>query len=1280
MRIHNPFIITFICFISSFCFAQVQEQQINPTYLTIGDGLASPTVTDVMQDSYGLLWLATSNGLQKYDGYRFETYKHIPTKPTSLLNNKVWSLAEDNSHDIWVATDDGVSRFDRGNNEFINYPLAEILNLPLGSIVALKLFIDSQQRIWAATTTMELVRYNPETDQWSLADYEILNETNPIHTGFGIAITEDAQGGIWFGSSVHGLMHMGKDEKTFKPVHSDTWGEFDFSNPDNIITSLYSDTNNILWLTTHKGVYKFNPKTGFLKTLIEYKEDTNIIWKSMNSISPDQDGNIWVANNFRGILKFNGTTDTYTKVTLDGKMKMQEFMWDITMTRFIIDRSGIFWFGSIEGGLLKYDPVNKPFSYFSHREGDALSISPNGVFGLLASKVRPGTMYVGSRGGGLNVFDPKKRTFEKITFDVVDDFFGGSVRSIAEDTDGTLWLGTWGDGLIELDKNYQELNRYNYEAKNSNSISNNQVRLIKKDHQGKFWVGTNNGLNIFDPSTGNFQRLASKGNMQYPQNLVEELEKLSSSNQSIGLIDNVRDLEDRSQPITIETKGTYWVLSVGEGDTRSMVDYGWIENAQKDTIWSFGRNEDTFYAGGGAKNRIVIAPLTLIPGSYVLRYKADDSHAYEKWNENPPNQTSLYGITLIKPKDDAQTSSFEKQIAVNQNGIIMGGNNISDIEIGEKYIWVGASGQGLTRIDPVTNKATYYDYDPENENSISSNVISDILEDSKGILWLTTTEGINRLDPDSGKITVFTEADGLATNLTEAILEGDNGEMWIASQNGISQMVTNETLGKVTFINYNSSDGIGGDIFIPLGAARSSDGTFYFGGNHGLTTFNSITANNISPTLLISNVLISNKSVLDMGAESPLTESLLNTDLLNLSHQQNNLSFEFSALHFANAEKNQYAHKLIGYDKDWIYDNRNFASYTNLDPGKYKFAIRASNAYGIWNEDGKTLSITISAAWWQTWWAYVLFGVVTASILRAYIAFRAKKLKNENKALEERVEQRTIELKNNIDQLKATQSQLIQSEKMASLGELTAGIAHEIQNPLNFVNNFSEVSNELIDEMNEELDKGDLEEAKAISLDIKQNLERINHHGRRADSIVKGMLQHSRASGNKKEPTDINALTDEYLRLAYHGLRAKDKSFNADFKTNFDDSIVSIQIIPQDIGRVILNLITNAFYAVNEKKQQLGANYKPTVLVSTKNVGDIVEIRITDNGNGISKTVIDKIFQPFFTTKPTGKGTGLGLSMSYDIAKAHRGELKVETREAEGTTFIIELPKFITTN
>jgi signal transduction histidine kinase len=275
-----------------------------------------------------------------------------------------------------------------------------------------------------------------------------------------------------------------------------------------------------------------------------------------------------------------------------------------------------------------------------------------------------------------------------------------------------------------------------------------------------------------------------------------------------------------------------------------------------------------------------------------------------------------------------------------------------------------------------------------------------------------------------------------------------------------------------------------------------------------------------------------------------------------------------------------------------------------------------------------------------------------------------------------------------LQELRSTQAQLIQSEKMASLGELTAGIAHEIQNPLNFVNNFSEVNKELVEELKSELTVGNMQAAIEIADDIRENEQKIIHHGKRADAIVKGMLQHSRISSGQKELTDINALCDEYLRLSYRGLRAKDKTFNATVESDLDQTIGKINTVPQDVGRVILNLINNAFYAVSEKVKLQAASlptptesfrtgqagYKPQVIVRTRKLRDKIEIKVEDNGNGIPKDIVDKVFQPFFTTKPTGEGTGLGLSLAYDIMKAHGGEIKVETREGEGSEFIIQLP------
>jgi signal transduction histidine kinase len=310
---------------------------------------------------------------------------------------------------------------------------------------------------------------------------------------------------------------------------------------------------------------------------------------------------------------------------------------------------------------------------------------------------------------------------------------------------------------------------------------------------------------------------------------------------------------------------------------------------------------------------------------------------------------------------------------------------------------------------------------------------------------------------------------------------------------------------------------------------------------------------------------------------------------------------------------------------------------------------------------------------------FYFFNIVTITSISFFLLL---KFVNDNEKFKELLKIKNHELSKEkqravktLEELKISQSQLIQAEKMASLGELTAGIAHEIQNPLNFVNNFSEINKELLEELVAEIEKGNYDEVKALSVDIRSNEEKIAHHGKRADGIVKGMLQHSRTSSGVKEWSDINEIADEYLRLAYHGLRAKDKSFNAEFRVELDETLPKIKIIPQDIGRVLLNMVNNAFFAVSVQSRKGIPDYVPTVIVTTRKLKNAVEIRVKDNGAGIPGNLLDKIFQPFFTTKPTGEGTGLGLSLSYDIiSKGHNGKLDVETREGIGTEFIIELP------
>ena len=466
---------------------------------------------------------------------------------------------------------------------------------------------------------------------------------------------------------------------------------------------------------------------------------------------------------------------------------------------------------------------------------------------------------------------------------------------------------------------------------------------------------------------------------------------------------------------------------------------------------------------------------------------------------------------------------------------------------------------------------------------------------------------------------------------------------------------------------------------------KTADGGLFFGTSTGYYSLDPdlISSNPNPPEIVLTSFRIGDQ-IVKPGNSNALKEDLLLAKQIKLAYNQDVFSFLFNVVHFSNPDANRAMFMLENYDQNWRpAGSDRTAYYYNIPPGKYRFRIKAASSNGVWAE--KSIDIIITPPWWRSWWAYILYGLILLVI--AYSIHRTLKQRvivAERERTRVRELAQAKEIEKAYHELKTTQAQLIQSEKMASLGELTAGIAHEIQNPLNFVNNFSEVNKELLAEMKEAMDNGNLAEAKALANDVIDNEGKINHHGKRADTIVKGMLQHSQSSSSIKEPTDINSLVDEYLRLAYHGLRAKEKSFNATLKTNFDKSIGNINIIPQDIGRVMLNLINNAFYAVDEKKKQYPEGYVPEVSVSThflpeaanspiRNPQSVI-IFVKDNGNGIPQKVIDKIFQPFFTTKPTGQGTGLGLSLSYDIVKAHGGEIKVDTKEGEFTEFVVQLP------
>jgi serine phosphatase RsbU (regulator of sigma subunit)/ligand-binding sensor domain-containing protein len=1031
------FLVTWFFFLSSTASAKV----IDPQFLSVADGLTSNNISSVFQDSYGLMWIGTFEGLHVYNGYTIELLKHIPGETSSIQNNVIRRITEDEERNIWIGNDLGVSKYDRKRNRFVNYNLLEKYGGSADShFRAINIFFDSNNKLWITTDNAGLFIHDPAKNSWSYAD-NLLNGTRvPMLNSFVLGITEDSNGIIWIGDADYGLLFYDSKDSVFVPAtFNKQESAVDFTRIENQITSLYADPSDIMWIAARNGVYKFNPGQNKLKTIVEYdylKLDWYNLW---NHIMPDDQGNIWIGNNFRGLLRFDGISDDYQEITFSGHNKSPEAKSDISITLNMVDKSGILWFGTTSYGLIKYDPNDKPFIHYSHDETNKASISNNQIFALEESNILDGKIYVGTVGGGLDLFDQNKKTFSHINFSDVNEVAGLSVRSIVEEDNGSLWLGTWGNGLLETNSEYRVIRHYKNDSLSFNSLVDNFVRAIRKDGNANLWIGTRKGLNFLNTKTKTLKRIGTTAKALYPQELLDIATNLIEPNNPKSSIAKVSNNQDVIKPFEVIKPGDFLVECSGEGGptANTMVDYGFLLNAENDTIWSSRYSRNSFYAGGDRKNRINLDVLHLMPGTYNLRYISDDSHSYNNWNTPPPIYPEIWGIHLVELENNAQTASIQKYINRAKNQLLITGENIKSISISDKDVWVGTT-EGLNKINVETNLAKTYIHDENSENTISNNNVQSIYEDKDGILWLATSGGLDRFDPQKEAFKNYSEEDGLPTNLISSILTGIENEIWISTVNGISKMVTDIESGQVTFVNYDIEDGLGGMQFSSGAGLLASNGEYFFGGTHGLNSFTTKKSNHTEPSLIFSDIKVFNKSLKSNSSNGvPAGASLLELEELELSYDQNDLTFEFAAIHYSAPNKNKYAHKLDGYDKDWIYNYKREVSYTNLDPGEYVFSIKGSNRDGLWTASPISIRIKINPPWWFTTWAFIGYGLLFLGIIFAVDRIQRKRLliksKEEMKIQQAEHRAETAELKAKAAE---AQSRLIQVENERKSKEL----------------------------------------------------------------------------------------------------------------------------------------------------------------------------------------------------------------------------------------------------
>jgi signal transduction histidine kinase len=619
-------------------------------------------------------------------------------------------------------------------------------------------------------------------------------------------------------------------------------------------------------------------------------------------------------------------------------------------------------------------------------------------------------------------------------------------------------------------------------------------------------------------------------------------------------------------------------------------------------------------------------------------------------------------------------------------------------------LWIGGGGIVLSRFDRAAKQFTHFRHDPSNTASRGSSTITSIktflsgrpittlYEDSDGHFWVGTLgNGLHRFDRKTGASIRFDREVGLPSENVAGLVEDNNGFLWVSTSEGafasIGGQLSRFDRQAGTFTIFSRIDGLPDIGFFRGAFLRSRDGMLFFGGNGGFTAFDpaTIKENKLgSPKMVLTGLRVFNHEVTP-GPASPLLQPLYKAREITLNYDQNVFTIEYTGLSYHTPEKNRYYYKLEPRDADWVssYEQRS-TRYSGLSPGSYIFRVRAVDDKGNASEEDASIRVVILPPWWRTIWAYMVYGLFFIAAIYAVDRIQRRRLlSKERERAQERELQQAREIEKAYNELKKTQQQLVTQEKLASLGQLTAGIAHEIKNPLNFVNNFAVLTRDLTKELREvmvahqdKLDAAAQENVQEVLRLLDQNVAKINEHGKRADNIVKDMLLHSRGESDERRAADVNDILDEYVMLAYHSMRGTDSTFNIKIEKDYDSTIGRVEVFPQGLSRVFLNLVNNACYATHEKKKALGEKYSPVLTVRTKNLGNKVEIRIRDNGTGIPENARKKIFHPFFTTKPAGQGTGLGLSISYDIiVQEHHGEINVETEEGKFTEFVLRLPK-----
>ena len=1278
--------------------------------LDISTGMPDDFAGEMIQDSKGFMWIGTFSGLVRYDGYDVRTYRPDPNNPKAIQRGWINNLMEDDDGTIWVGGENGLSHFDPKTERFRRYVHDPNDSNSIAPGAVWSIFKDGRGTMWVGTDVLDtedggLSRFNP-LDGTFRRFQSNRNDPTSISDNGVTAIAEDLAGNLWIGTR-NGLNRFDRDREVFDRFMADVDDPTALSHPN--ILSVLVDRRGTVWIgvgdgfgrDSNAGLHEFDPQTETFKHHAGLKGDTeNLLGSSVASIYEDRNGSLWVGSVLNGLGHFEPRTGTVTPIFRG------ESVLDI-----MEDRSGVLWFGTWDKGAKALDRLANRFVHYGHEPNNPASIAVGDVMAVREVPAGSNILWVGSWGGGLTRIDRSNNQIKRYQPDPKDPFSISHplVRVIFEDSKGVMWLGTWG-GLNRYDARTDRFYRYLPDPNDPNSISHHTVRTIEEDHDGILWFGTwGGGLNRFDRETGHFRSYHidtantspaikqitvvaedsknrlwvgtnGRGFYRFDRETETFVEMLAAANEQhdgnispgsilenpsgdlwlgtfIGLVRYNPD--DESFKIYDEEHGlghrsVKGIMRDGAGRVWVVTDNGIARyDAQKDRFRNY--NE----ADGLSQSKFEARAFYQSPTGEFFMGGADGVDAFfpEQIRDDPRSPAVV--ITELRlfdePVNPGEGSPLETGIAETRELTLDYTQNDIGLSFAGLHFVRPEQNQYSYRLEPYdrdwskpSNRRTahYTNLDPGSYTFRVKAANNDGVWNEEGarlsILitppfwqtwWFRISVALLFIGLIYGgvqtRIRQIAERNRkLEATVAERTAELEDRNKQLEQSDTIVEAINKETSFRRLLTKILEEARVIPGVEKATAVVRLPDGYFHIRASSGWDVA-AMEHIRLAPDQASARYTNPSEEVApDVFVARDVAKRPGSTEMA-----------EFGAVASFLVLRVKVEGQVAGY---LVFDNLS-------DPDA--FAQRD----------------------------VALLERLKEHIESAFIKTRLlESLRDQN----DQISAQRSELETTLTSLQAAQDRLVQAEKMASLGQLTAGIAHEIKNPLNFVNNFSEMSAELTDELMAEVNsrKGELPadfvaELESILSGLKINSDKISEHGKRADSIVQSMLQHSRGGEGEQEEVDLNVMLDEYVNLAYHGMRARDSDFNVTLNRTYAPGLPKLKIVPQDMGRVLINLLNNAFDALNDYSLKMGEHFKPTVSVSTAMLDGTIEIRIADNGPGIPNNVKKRIFEPFFTTKPTGSGTGLGLSMSYDIVtKGHGGSLDVVSEEGQGATFVVRLP------